>query len=317
MVAASAQFVSEHYGAPAMLMALLFGMTLHFLNEAPSVCAAGVQFASRPILQFGIVLLGARISLDLIAGLGWPLFALVALAMLATMSAGLLLSKLLGKSAAFGVLTSGATAICGASAALAIASVLPKTECSDEELSFTVLAVTLLSTLAMVFYPIATRALGYPDTTAGVFLGATIHDVAQVIGAGFVISDAAGENATVIKLTRVALLAPIVIFIAIAFRRHPSVKRTSGHQQVLKLPLFLIGFVLMAALNSAGILPPNIQEHAAELSRSALLVAIAAVGVKSSLRTFAALGGAAMALVVAETVFLAVFIASGLSVIVR
>ncbi len=315
LVAIAAQFVSEHYGAPAMLMALLFGMALHFLSEPESAAAPGIAFSAREILKFGIVLLGARISVDLVRDIGWPHFVLVVLAMFATVMFGLALGRLLGKTAAFSVLTGGATAICGASAALAISSVLPKTETSDEELSFTVLAVTLLSTLAMVFYPILATSLHLSDTKAGAFLGATIHDVAQVIGAGFVISDVAGESATLVKLTRVTLLAPIVILIAFAFRRRASGVTREGAAATPWLPAFVIGFLIVAALNSAGLISAPVKDAFSTGSRIALLMAISAVGLKSSLRKFASFGGMAVALVIGETVFLAVFVLAGLAII--
>ena len=313
LVAIAAQFVSEHYGAPAMLTALLFGMALNFLSEPESSAAEGIAFTAREILKFGIILLGARISAELLRDIGWAHFALVVLAMLATLIAGLGLGRVLGKSASFSLLTSCATAICGASAAIAIASVLPRTEQSDEELSFTVLAVTVLSTLAMIFYPILASSLQLTDTQAGAFLGATIHDVAQVIGAGFVISDAAGESATLIKLTRVTLLAPIVIIIALAFRQRTLAAAGGDHPRSPWLPPFVIGFLVIAALNSVDLIPEMLKTFAIEASRAALLMAISAVGLKSSLRKFASLGGVSVLLIAGETLFLAAFVLAGLT----
>ncbi len=315
LVAMSAQFVSEHYGAPAMLMALVFGMALNFLSEPGASAAPGIAFAARDILKFGVVLLGARISFDLIAGLGWQMFGLVVIAALATIVFGVLAGRLLGKGADFAVLTGGATAICGASAALAISCVLPKTERSDEQLTFTVLTVTLLSTIAMIVYPIVATSLDFSDARAGAFIGATIHDVAQVVGAGFVISDEAGKTATLVKLTRVALLAPLVIGLALVFRKAAREAGEASFRRPPLLPLFVVGFLVLAALNSFGLLPVQVKTGVIDISRWALLTAIAAVGLKSSLKSVTSLGGFAVTLVVAESLFLAGFVLAGLTLI--
>ncbi len=314
LVAMAAQFTSEHYGAPAMLMALVFGMTLSFLSEPGAMTAPGIVFTSRDMLKFGVFLLGARISAELLMELGLPLFALVVTAMFATILFGVLAGRLLGKDLAFSLLTGGAVAICGASAALAIAAVLPQDEKSEQNLLFTVLSVTLLSTLAMVFYPIGTAMLGFSDIEAGAFLGATIHDVSQVVGAGFSISDEAGKTATLVKLTRVTLLAPIVIGLAL-LARAKGWSNGAGKRPPL-LPVFVIGFVLLAALNSLGIIPPALRDAAITVSKWALLIAIAAVGLKTSLRSVYQLGPAAIGLVIGQSLFLASFVLAGLALFV-
>lgn len=315
LVAVAAQFVSEHYGAPAMLVALLLGMALNFLSEPGTPTSAGIAFTARDVLKFGVVLLGARISFDLIAGLGWQMFVLVLLAMAATLVFGVLAGRFFRKGAGFSVLTAGAVAICGASAALAIHSVLPKSQRSDEQLTFTVLMVTLLSTIAMVVYPVALSAAGFPDAKAGAFIGATIHDVAQVVGAGFLISEEAGKAATLVKLTRVALLAPVVVILALVFRAGAAAGEGERIARPPPLPLFVAGFLLLAALNSFGLIAPAVKEAAIIVSQWALLSAIAAVGLKSSLRSVTTLGSLALALVVAETLFLAGFVFLGLAII--
>jgi len=315
LVAMAAQFVSEHYGAPAMLMALLFGMALNFLSEPGSAAVAGIAFTARDVLKFGVFLLGARISLELVTGLGWEMFLLVGAATVSTLLFGFLAGRVLKLRAGFAVLTAGATAICGASAALAIYCVLPQSERSEEELTFTVLAVTLLSTMAMIFYPVALSMAGFPDTIAGAFLGATIHDVAQVVGAGFSISDEAGKTATLVKLTRVALLAPVVIVLSLMFRARSAGAGGTGRVTAPLLPLFVAGFLVLAVLNSAGWLAPEAKEAAITVSRWALLTAIAAVGLKSSLKSMTMLGPVAVALVIGETLFLAGFVFLGLALI--
>ena len=310
VVAVAAQFISEHYGAPAMLMALLLGMALQFLS-LEGRCVEGLGFTARQVLRLGVVLLGARISVELLLDLGAGLIGLIVTAVAATICFGFLAGRALGKGWRFGLLTGGAVAICGASAAMAIAAVLPRDETSETDLSFTVLGVTMLSTLAMIAYPLLTSWFGFDTRTTGVFLGATIHDVAQVVGAGFSISPEAGETATLVKLIRVTLLAPVVLLFSLAIRARGLGEIAEGRRPPL-IPGFVLGFLALAALNSAGFVPAILADLLADASGWALLIAIAAVGMKTSLATVLQVGGVAIALITAETLFLAGIFAAAL-----
>ncbi|GLQ36018.1 UPF0324 membrane protein RB0971 [Amylibacter marinus] len=311
VVAVAAQFLSEHYGAPAMLMALLLGIAFHFLAEdAAGACKAGIDFTARTVLRFGVALLGVRISVELMVGLGANLILVVVLGVIFTILFGLLAARLLRRGWRFGLLTGGSVAICGASAAMAISAVLPKNEQSERNLIFTVLSVTVLSTLAMIIYPILTQTFDFNDEVAGVFLGGTIHDVAQVVGAGFSISNEAGEVATLVKLIRVAMLAPVVLVISILVRRYAEDTDNMGKRPPI-LPMFVIGFLGFASLNSLGMIPAVVADGMASLSRWALLVSIAAVGMKTSLKRILEVGGQAIAMIVLETLFIAMFVLLG------
>lgn len=309
LVALAAQFVAEHHGAPAMLMALLFGIALNFLGE-PGPTAAGIGFTARTVLRFGVAVLGARISVEMLTSLGWGMIGLLVGGTVATILFGVALARLIGQGPRFAILTAGAVAICGASAAMAIAAVLPKDERSERNLLFTVLGVTVLSTIAMILYPILTNALGFDDVTAGAFIGATVHDVAQVVGAGFSISDTAGETSTLVKLIRVSFLAPVVIVITLVWQREET--RADGTRPPI-VPGFVAGFLCLATLNSLGLIPETLGAFLAGLSSWALLAAIAAVGMKTDLRNIIKVGGGAIALIVAETLFLAGLVLAGIS----
>lgn len=311
LVAVTAQFLSEHYGAPAMLMALLLGLALHFLAEPGTRTAPGIDFTARTVLRLGVALLGARISVEMLAGLGGPAITLVIAGVALTICFALLATRLVGRGWRFALLTGGSVAICGASAAMAIAAVLPRHEKSERDLVFTVLAVTVLSTVAMVLYPMLAQLFAFDARDSGVFIGGTIHDVAQVVGAGFSISEEAGETATLVKLIRVSMLAPVVLIFSLAIR-HAGLAEPDGGRRPPLLPGFVLGFLALAALNSAGLFPAILADLAASLSRWALLIAIAAVGIKTSLGRMLEVGGAAIALLIAETLFLGVFIVAGL-----
>lgn len=311
LVAATAQFLSEHYGAPAMLLALLLGLALNFLAEEGTRTAPGVGFTARTVLRLGVALLGARISAGMLAELGGPAIALVVAGVIGTIGFALLASRFVGRSWRFALLTGGSVAICGASAAMAIAAVLPRHEKSERDLVFTVLCVTVLSTVAMVLYPMLAQLFQFDARDSGVFLGGTIHDVAQVVGAGFSISPETGETATLVKLIRVSMLAPVVLCFSLAIRQMGLADLSDGQRPPL-LPGFVIGFLVLAGLNSIGLVPQVLADWAGALSRWALLIAIAAVGIKTSLKRMLEVGSGAIALMVAQTVFLGLFVVIGL-----
>lgn len=311
VVAVAAQFLSEHYGAPAMLMALLLGIAFHFLAE-DGKCVPGVEFTARTVLRVGVALLGARISVDLMVGLGAKLIIVLVLAVVLTIAFGLAVSRLLGRGWRFGLLTGGSVAICGASAAMAISAVLPRNEHSERNLIFTVLSVTVLSTLAMIIYPILAAAFDLDDVASGVFLGGTIHDVAQVVGAGFSVSDDAGEVATLVKLIRVTMLAPVVLIVSLVIRNRMSGDGQSGQKPPI-IPFFVLAFLGFATLNSVGAIPALATDLMSGLSRWALLISVAAVGMKTSLKRIFEVGRQAIILVVAETLFIAAFVLVGVT----
>lgn len=320
LVAITAQFLSDHYGAPAILMALLLGLALNFLGDEGTRTAPGVAMTARSVLRIGVTLLGARISVDTLLLLGGPLIVLLVTAVIVTIGFALLIARFFGRDWRFAVLTGGSVAICGASAAMAIAAILPRHEKSERDLIFTVLSVTVLSTIAMVTYPILSAALGFDARTGGVFLGGTIHDVAQVVGAGFSVGVETGETATLVKLIRVSMLAPVVL-IAALFIRSMDKKEAREDDPAARskrpplLPGFVIGFIVLATINSLGLVPEHIATTAGEISRWALLTSIAAVGIKTSLGKMLAVGGSAIALIVAETLFIASYILFGLHIL--
>jgi len=304
IVALAAKFISEHYGAPAMLMALLLGMAFTFLAEPGAPTEPGIEFASKKLLRFGVALLGLGITVQQIASAGIEVVFIVLAGVGLTIAAGVGLARMSGRPLHFGLLAGGAVAICGASAALAISSVLPKTDPNHErDTIFTVIAITALSTLAMIVYPIIGSALGLSDHAMGVFFGATIHDVAQVVGAGYSVSDEAGATATFVKLLRVALLVPVVVTLSVVFGKN----RAPGQSGGLPIPFFVIGFAALVLIGSANVIPPEMTALLLELSRWCLLTAIAALGMKTSLKKLGEVGGGAIAMVCGLTVLLAGF----------
>lgn len=315
VVAMAATLVSTLHGGPQLLYALFFGVAFHYLSADPKA-KPGIEFCSRNVLRLGVGLLGARITASQIAGLGWSTAAIVVIAVITTLLVGYFLGKRLGLDRAQGVLSGGAVAICGASAALAISSVLPRTKESERFTLMVVVTVTVLSTVAMVVYPLVARALGLPPELAGLFLGGTIHDVAQVVGAGYMIDHPTGDYATIVKLFRVSMLAVVVVVVSAMFKTEReqaerNIAASGGHAATSKQPLvpwFLWVFVVLVAINSMGFVPAEVGKGLGDFSRLCLVVAISALGIKTSFQQLAKAGWRPFSLLLVETVWMAGFV---------
>jgi len=302
VVALAASFLANRYGAPAMLLGLLLGMAFNFLAETPKLLP-GIDFSATQILRLGVALLGLRLTMDDLTALGWGPVVMVFTVVIATMLVGVLLARMLNVDSKVGILTGGAVGICGASAAMAISSALPQGPETKRQTLFTVIGVTALSTIAMVLYPVIGGLLQFSDADMGLFIGATIHDVAQVVGAGYSVSTETGDLGTFVKLLRVAMLVPVVLVIGIAIRS--GAQGTSTRGTSAPVPWFLVMFVLLFVMNSAGYMPPAVARPLADSAPLLLLLAIAALGIRTSLKEVMTIGFRPVILLLGETLFLA------------
>lgn len=300
IVGAAASYLAEHYATPKLLLALLLGMAMNFLADEGR-CKAGIEFTARQILRFGVALLGLRITLEQVLSLGWSPLLMVVGGVVLTIGISVLMARVLGFTWMFGMLTGGATAICGASAALALSAALPANAKKERATLFTVIGVSALSTLAMILYPTIARSLGFDEQAAGIFLGGTIHDVAQVVGAGYSMGSETGDTATVIKLMRVAMLLPVILCTTLITRASQG---AAGAQKPPLLPGFAVGFVVLAAINSTGWLPPALPALGSEFSQVCLVTAIAALGMKTRLQELASVGVRPILLMIMESAVL-------------
>ncbi len=295
-MAVTAIFISLYSPVPVMLACLLMGMALNFMSKA-SLTKDGVQYTSRSILRIGVALIGARIMISDFTALGAPIITLVILTTIAIIIFGVLLARVIGADKEQGLLIAGATAICGGSAALAIAASMPNSKDLEKNTLIAVIGVTAIGTIAMILYPLIIAILGFNDYEAGILIGGAIHDVAQVVGAGYSVSTDAGDNAVIIKLIRVSMLVPIVFVLTFMFGR-------SGKQSEEKpplVPLFIVGFIILAALNSFHLIPAEITGILKNASKYMLMMAIVAVGMKTSFKEVMSLGWKPVALIVINT----------------
>jgi uncharacterized integral membrane protein (TIGR00698 family) len=302
---------------PAMVIALFIGIALNSLARRP-LFQPGIVFCLKTLLRWAVALLGLRVALGEVAALGLTTAALVVIAMAITLAAGLVLARGFALEQSYGALAGVGTAVCGASATLATSIVLPDYKGKETDVAFVVVAVNALSTLAMVLYPLICTGLKFDPQTTGILLGATIHDVAQVVGAGYAVSEATGNTAVIVKLFRVFLMLPMVLAVGWWFARR-SVATAATR---IPVPVFALVFVALCVLNSIAAAHPatasafaRIKAPLVEVSTWGLLIAISALGLGTSLSAIAALGWRHVATVLGTTVVILAVVTAGLAVL--
>jgi uncharacterized integral membrane protein (TIGR00698 family) len=301
VIAGAASLIAFYTNGPVMLFALVIGMAMNFVGKVEA-CQPGIAFTSRFILRLGVALLGFKITMGDVIGLGWGPVLLVVAAVGLTILVSVPAARWFGFDPHFGVLSGGATAICGASAAMAISAALPAHPKKESATLFTVVGVSTLSTAVMLLYPPLVRLLGLDDSHAGIFIGASVHDVAQVVGAGYAVSIKAGDTATIVKLARVAMLLPVILSVGVFIR---SAEHVPAKERPPLLPWFVVAFAILVVLNSILPVPQLARDAGNSLSRFSLIASIAALGIKSRFSDIAAAGWRPVLLMVLQTVFIA------------
>ncbi len=312
----AAQILSPYLAIPAMVLALVIGIPLNVVAALPYF-APGLKFCVRTVLRWAVALLGLRIALSDITSLGMLVALIVLAGMTITIASGFLIARLAKQPAGFGALAGVATGICGASATLAVSTVVPHYTNKQTDIVFVVIAVNALSTIAMLTYPPLCVLLGLDPQSTGILLGGTIHDVAQVVGSGYSVSEAVGNTAVIVKLFRVFMLLPIVLCIAWYFSRKHSAE-VSGE---FEFPMFAVAFLVLCLFNSAISFLPQIQplylplkDALLHISSWGLLIAIAALGLGTSIKAISAVGARHLMTITGTTLVLLLSIIIMLSV---
>jgi len=313
----AAPYVARLVPIPNMVIALIVGIALNPIAARPTT-QPGMAFCVRTVLRWAVALLGLRVGLADIAALGGETAALIVLAMAATTVSGFVIARWSARTPGFGALVGVGTAVCGASATLACSTVVPDYSGKDTDIAFVVVAVNALATLAMLIYPPICIVLHFNAQTTGVMLGGTIHDVAQVVGAGYAVSPAVGNTAVIVKLFRVFLLLPVVLGVGWYFTR----KGMQHGEARVPAPVFGIVFLILCVVNSVVPLVPAlmpvytpIKGALVEASTWGLLLAIGALGLGTSVTSIITLGWRHIATVIATTAVILVIMTGGLLII--
>jgi uncharacterized integral membrane protein (TIGR00698 family) len=280
LLAAFAFSLQKALGVPATVVVVIAGIFLAYLRPSLSDYKPSFSFCSQTLLRLAVVLLGFRIALNELMSLStWPML-ITLLSTLSVIVLGYIIGKFLDLRFSIILMSTIGVAICGASAVLAVAAILPQSLKKEEDSVWTVLIITLYSTTCMLLFPLIAQMIGLNTEQTGVFLGASLHDVAQVVGASYAINADVGDYAVLIKMIRVALLAPIVILLPWFIKLTHSEANTQSNESPTLVPWFLIGFAVCIAINSFFKLPES-WIHVTSLSTNGLiLTALAGLGLK-------------------------------------
>jgi uncharacterized integral membrane protein (TIGR00698 family) len=289
-VAASAYWLRELPGLSAfspLILAILIGTAFHNVVGTPAVAKAGVAFSMRRLLRCGIILLGFQLTVSQIVEVGHRGFLIIATTLAATFVFTIWMGRVLGVERKLTQLIAAGTSICGASAVIATNTV---TNGDDEDVAYAVACVTIFGSIAMFAYPLLPTLLHLDPHAFGLWSGASIHEIAQVVAAAFQDGKTAGEFGTIAKLSRVMLLAPVVIVLGwVASRRAPGDVSASAASRP-PMPWFVLGFIAVAGLNSVVSIPAADRAWIATVTTFLLSVALAAMGLETDIRKLAARG---------------------------
>ncbi|WP_406736847.1 YeiH family protein [Thioclava sp. GXIMD4215] len=267
-----------------LILAILLGMALNTMHPLPPCFAPGIAFSLRYVLRGGIVLLGLQLTFGQVLSVGVSGLALILVTLLATFAFTRWLGRRMGLPAGLTDLIAAGSSICGASAVIAANTV---TRARDEDVAYAIACVTIFGSASMALMPLAAPLLSLGPKAYGLWTGASIHEVAQVVAAAFQQGDQAGHFGTIAKLTRVMMLAPMVLLLGLSSRNRPKKGESLGRAP---LPWFVFGFIAMVGLASTGLVPAPMRDTSTTLTQILLSVALAAMGLSTDLRKLVAAG---------------------------
>ena len=286
MVAIGLALFLHGSGASPLMIAVLLGVAVRLIAGGPIKTRPGVQFAQKALLRLAIILLGVQLTFGQIAAVGGAVFIVIAATVVFTFGFTRLVGRWLRIDDALSYLIAAGSSICGISAIVATNSVV---KTSDEDVAYAIATATAFGSLSIFLYPIIADALSLEASLYAVWVGSSLHEVAQVIAAGYIQGEEAGEFAVVVKLTRVLMLAPMVL--AVGWALGLAKQRASGGNhstadilRQLPLPLFVFGFVAMVAVSSTGAVPADVQSAMTFISAVLFAMALAALGLETDLR---------------------------------
>lgn len=306
-IAAAATVVHALPGAAnlsPMLLAIVIGIFGHNLVGTPAWALPGVKFSLRRVLRFALILLGLQLTTDQLIEVGGEGLAIIAATLLATFGFTVWLGRRLGVDRKLAELIAAGTSICGASAIIATNTV---TRANDEDVAYGVACVTVFGSAAMIALPLLAGPLGLDARSFGLWTGASIHEIAQVVAAAFQSGPDAGEFGTIAKLSRVAMLAPLVIGLGLLARTRLRHTQDNVGHAAPPMPWFVLGFVAMIGVNHFVTIPSGVKSEIVALTTFMLSMALAAMGLETDLRKLAARGLRPALLGLAAALFVASF----------
>lgn len=284
----------------ASVIALFLGMGINACIRPNELLQKGLKFTSKRILKFAIILLGASLSIGTILTVGSMSLVVMCFTLLTCFGGGYFVGRALGLNWKLSNLISAGTGICGGSA---IAAIAPVIDAEDTDIAYAMSATFLFDMAMIVLFPIMGRWMGLSDVAYGLWSGTAVNDTSSVVAAGYAFSEAAGDFATMVKLTRTLSIIPTVLifaFLNIRLKRKAAVAAPTGTVETKKIrfvslfPWFIVGFIALAIVNSVGVIPEWISAGAKDLSKFLMVAALAAIGLNTSFRDMKKAGAAPM-----------------------
>lgn len=294
-----------------LLVAIILGAVLANVWRVPQSCTPGVRFVAKPVLRMGIALLGLQLLLSDIFALGWQVVALVVVIVGAGIGGTLWAGSVMGVSRAQSLLIACGFSICGAAAVAAAEDVA---DADEEEVLTAVALVVLFGTLMIALVPLGAALFGLGEHAAGMWAGGSIHEVAQVVAAGGILGGTALAVATVVKLARVLMLAPVIAILGLVQRRGQTAGTSTRRPPLI--PLFIIGFLGCVALRSSGVVPATALSVAGVIQTTLLSAAMFALGLGVRLASLRSVGARPIGLATASTVWVATVALVGVLLVV-
>jgi uncharacterized integral membrane protein (TIGR00698 family) len=285
-----------------MILATVIGMGVHNTLGTPALAKPGVIFSLRRILRLGIILLGFQLMLSQVIAVGAVGVAIILVTLVVTFLFTKTMGRAMGVDAKLAELIAAGTSICGASAVIATNTV---TEGSDADVAYAVACVTVFGSIAMLAYPLLPGLLHMSPRDFGLWSGASIHEIAQVVAASFQDGQAAGQFGTVAKLTRVMMLAPMVIGLGLLAAR--KTRGATGSRKAPPMPWFVLGFIAVMLLNSVISVAPTEKTQIVTLTNFLLSMALAAMGLETDFAKLKREGWKPLALAACAWIFIAGF----------
>lgn len=281
----------------ASVIAMFIGMVINAFHQPGNMMAPGIKFTSKKILKFAIILLGASLNIATVLTVGRNSLLVMIFTLATCFGLGYLSGRLLKLNWKMSNLISAGTGICGGSA---IAAIAPVIEAEDIDIAFGMSATFLFDMVMIVLFPIFGKSLGLSDVMYGLWSGTAVNDTSSVVAAGFAFSEAAGNYATMVKLTRtLAIIPTVIIFALVNMHLKKKENRTAQNEKInvnMKsiIPWFILGFLAMSLLNSVGVIPVAVSSVLKEISKFLMVAALAAIGLSTNFKEMKKAGPAPM-----------------------
>lgn len=268
------------------VIALFIGMFLNTIINTENSLKPGISFTSKRLLKFAIILFGASLNISIVLNVGKLSLYVMIFTLLTCFGGGYFIGKALGLNWKMSNLISAGTGICGGSA---IAAIAPVIEAEDTDVAYAMSATFLFDMLMIIAFPIMGRYLELSDMAYGLWTGTAVNDTSSVVAAGFAYSDAAGDFATMVKLTRTLTIIPVVLIFRMIYTRLELKNLRSSHIEkkfsiFSIIPFFILGFLVMVMLNSFDLISHDLSVSLKAISKFLMVAALAAIGLNTKFK---------------------------------